>query len=136
MPTSAKDLLHCNMPLLFCRTFLSCALYSTLTIQSIPVPRRALRSTSSFPTQYFLPSQIQCSLPCQTGSHLYPAPCLPYQLRRIVFFTMLIWYIVLLTCALPSLFKCLHDYCFAGVTLTVALVCWIAGSYFPLGSGR
>ena len=87
---SAKDLLRCNAPLLLCRTFLSCALYSTPTIQSIPLPRRALRSTSSFPTQYFLPSQIQCSLPCQTGSRLHPTPCVPCQPQRILFFTRLI----------------------------------------------
>ena len=94
---SAKNLLRCNAPLLLCRTFLSCALYLTPTIQSIPLPRRALRSTSSFPTQYFLPSQIQCSLPCQTGSRLHPIPCVLCQPQRIMFFTRLIWYTVLLT---------------------------------------
>ena len=109
--TSAKNLLCCNAPLLLCRTFLLCALYSTPTIQSIPLPRRALRSTSSFPTQYFLPSQIQCSLPCQTGSRLHPTPCVPCQPQYILFFTRLIWYTVLLTRSLPPLFKRLHDYC-------------------------
>ena len=109
--TSAKNLLCCNAPRLLCRTFLLCALYSTPTIQSIPLPRCALRSTSSFPTQYFLPSQIQCSLPCQTGSRLHPTPCVPCQPQYILFFTRLIWYTVLLTRSLPPLFKRLHDYC-------------------------
>ena len=104
-------MLRCNAPLLLCHTFLSCALYWTPTIQSIPLPRRALYSTSSFLTQYFLPSQIQCSLPCQTGSRLHPTPCVPCQPQCILFFTRLIWYTVLLTRALPPLFKHLHDYC-------------------------
>ena len=111
MPTSVKNWLHCNAPLLLCRTFLSCALHMTPTIQSIPLPRRALCSTSSFPTQYFLPSQIQCSLPCQIGSRLHPTPWVPCPPQHILFFTRLIWYTVFLTRALPPLFKRLHDYC-------------------------